>query len=165
MTYARTAQELEQRRRLAVDRVNAGYSQTQVADILKVAPRSVRRWIRVYRAGGDDALRAKPRPGRPCKLTPAQTRTVLSWFRRSPTDFGFTTELWTARRVAQLIDRHFGVAMNHRYLNAWLTVRGITPQKPQRRARERDPAEIERWLREDWPRIQKKGETNTRTSS
>jgi transposase len=157
MTYTRTAQELESRRRLAVDRVNAGYSQTQVARILKVSPRSVRRWIHAFREGGDHALEAKPRPGRPCKLTPQQTDTVLGWFRQSPKDFGFTTELWTARRVAHLIRQHFDVSMNHRYLNAWLTGRGITPQKPQRQARERDQAEIERWLREDWPRIQKKG--------
>jgi len=154
MTYTRTAQEFENRRRLAVDRVNAGYAQTQVARILKV---SARRWIRAFRAGGDDALQAKPRPGRARKLTPQQAATVLGWFRQSPKDFGFATELWTARRVAQLIRQHFGVSMNHRYLNAWLTARGITPQKPQRQARERDQAEIERWLREDWPRIQKKG--------
>jgi transposase len=165
MTYARTAQELENRRRLAVDRVNAGYAQTQVARILKVAPRSVRRWIHAFRRGGDEALQAKPRPGRPCKLTREQTRTVIGWFRQSPKDFGFATELWTARRVARLIDQYFGVSMNPRYLNAWLTARGITPQKPQRQVRERDQAEIERWLREDWPRIQKKGETNTHTSS
>jgi transposase len=157
MTYTRTAQELENRRRLAVDRVNAGHLQTQVARILKVSPRSVRRWIRAFREGGDQALEAKPRPGRRCKLTAEQADTVLSWFRQSPKDFGFTTELWTARRVAHLIREHFGVSMNHRYLNAWLTARGITPQKPQRQARERDQAEIERWLREDWPRIQKKG--------
>jgi transposase len=157
MTYTRTAHELKNRRRLAVDRVNAGYAQTQVARILKVSPRSVRRWMHAYRAGGDDALQAKPRPGRPGKLTGEQAATVLGWFRQSPTDFGFATELWTARRVAQLIRQRFGVAMNHRYLNAWLTTRGITPQKPQRQAREHDQAAIERWLREDWPRIQKKG--------
>jgi transposase len=157
MTYTRTAQEFENRRRLAVDRVNAGYSQTQVAHILKVSPRSVRRWIHAFREGGDDALKALPRPGPPCKLTPQQTETVLGWFRQSPKDFGFSTELWTARRVAQLIRQQFDVSMNHRYLNAWLTERGITPQKPQPQARERDQAEIERWLREDWPRIQKKG--------
>jgi len=157
MRYTRTAQELENRRRLAVDRVNAGYSQTHVARILKVSPRSVRRWIHAFREGGDHALEAKPRPGRRCKLTPEQADTVLGWFRQSPKDFGFTTELWTARRVAHLIRQHFDVSMNHRYLNAWLTARGITPQKPQCQARERDQAEIERWLREDWPRIQKKG--------
>lgn len=157
MTYTRTAQELENRRRLAVDRVNAGYSQTQVAHILNVSPRSVRRWIYAFREGGDDALKALPRLGPPCKLTPEQTETVLGWFRQSPKDFGFPTELWTARRVAQLIRQQFAVSMNHRYLNAWLTERGITPQKPQAQARERDQAEIERWLREDWPRIQKKG--------
>lgn len=157
MTYTRTAQELENRRRLGVDRVNAGYSQTQVALILKVAPRSVRRWIHAFREGGDDALKARPRPGAPCKLTPEQTDIVLGWFRQSPKEFGFSTELWTARRVSQLIREQFGVSMNHRYLNAWLTQRGITPQKPQRQARERNQAEIERWLRVDWPRIQKKG--------
>jgi transposase len=157
MTYTRTAQELENRRRLAVDRVNAGYSQTQVARILKVAPRSVRRWIHAFREGGDDALKARPRSGPPCKLTPEQTQTVLGWFRQSPLEFGFITELWTARRVAQLIRQHFDVSINHRYVCAWLAARGITPQKPQRQARERNQAEIERWLREDWPRIQKKG--------
>jgi transposase len=165
MTYARTALELENRRRLAVDRVNAGYSQTEVAEFLGVAVRSVRRWIQAYRQGGAVALAATPRPGRPTKLAPEQTNTVLGWFRQSPTDFGFTTQLWTARRVAHLIREHFGISMNHRYLNAWLTDRGITPQKPQRRPRERDQARIDQWIAEDWPRILKKGLPSKPTSS
>lgn len=157
MTNSRTAQELENRRRLAVERVNAGYSQTEVARFLGVDPRSVRRWVQAYRNGGLDALKAEPRPGRPAKLTAEQTETVLGWFQRSATDFGFRTQLWTARRVAQLIKKHFHVSFNHRYLCAWLAEHAITPQKPQRRARERDPARIERWIDEDWPRILKKG--------
>jgi len=160
-----TTQELEKRRRLAVDRVNAGYSQTEVAAFLGVEPRSVRRWMKAYREGGHDALAAKPRPGRPTHLTPTQADTVLGWFRHSPTTFGFPTELWTARRVAHLIQERFGVDFNHRYLSAWLTQREITPQKPERQARERDQARIDRWIAKDWPRILKKGLAAKRTSS
>src|SRR5687768_837964 len=95
-----TSQELEKRRRLAVERVEAGYCQVEVAEFLGVSDRSVRRWVKAYRDGGAAALAAKQRPGRPTHLTPTQTQQVLSWFRQSPKTFGFATELWTARRVA-----------------------------------------------------------------
>jgi transposase len=157
MTTSRTVQELENRRRLAVTRVLEGYSQSEVADFLDVTPRSVGRWLRAYRKGGFEALRARPRRGRPQKLTADQTQAVLGWFQKRPTEFGFATDLWTARRVALLIERHFGVSLHPRYLSTWLSDRGITPQKPERQARERDPVRIEHWLRHDWPRILKKG--------
>lgn len=159
-----TSQELEKRRRLAMERVNAGYSQVEVAEFLGVSDRSVRRWVKAYRDGGAAALTAKPRSGRPAHLTPEQTREVLGWFRQSPKAFGFATELWTARRVAWLIEKQFGVVFHHRYLNAWLTNRGITPQKPQKQARERDQARIDGWIARDWPRILKKGLPRTPTS-
>jgi transposase len=164
MKTSRTALELENRRRLAVERVNAGYSQSDVARFLGVDPRSVRRWIKAYRDGGLDALKANPRPGRPPKLTAQETQGVLGWFHHSPKDFGFRTELWTARRVTQLITKHFGVSFNHRYVCAWLAAHAITPQKPQRRARERDQARIDRWVARDWPRILKKGRASKPTS-
>jgi transposase len=156
-TNSWTDAELERRRFLAVQRVNQGYTQVEVAAFLGVTPRSVRRWMHAWRDGSWSALKAKGRSGRPPHLTSEQTTTVLGWFRQNPTAFGFTTELWTARRVAQLIQQRFGVSFNHRYLSAWLTDRAITPQKPQRRARERDQERIDRWVAEDWPRILKKG--------
>lgn len=156
-TNSWTDTELERRRFLAVQRVNQGYKQVEVAQFLGVDPRSVRRWMQTYRRGGWEALQAKGRPGRPPHLDATQSATVLGWIRQSPTAFGFPNELWTARRVAQLIRQHFGVSFNYRYLSAWLTERAITPQKPQRRARERDQKRIDRWVAEDWPRILKKG--------
>jgi transposase len=157
MKFTRTAVELEHRRRDAVDRVKAGSSQTQVAEIFGVTPRTVRRWLKAHREGGEDALRAKPRPGPTPKLTVEQARQVLDWLRQKPSAFGFRTELWTAKRIAHLIRQQFGVSMNHRYLNTWLSRRDITPQKPKKQARERDQTRIDRWLAEEWPRILKKG--------
>jgi transposase len=148
-----------------VERVKAGYSQIDVAEFLGVSDRSVRRWVKAYRDDGAAALAAKPRPGRPTHLTPEQAQQVLGWFRHSPKAFGFATELWTASRAAWLIEKRFGVSFHSRYLNAWLTQRGITPQKPQKQARERDQVRIDRWIADDWPRILKKGLPRRPTSS
>src|SRR5262249_47397043 len=146
--------ELERLRRLAVQRVREGKMPAQVAEFLGVHPASVRKWWKAYQQHGDPGLAAKPHPGRPPKLTPARQLQVLNWLRKNPKSFGFATELWTAPRVAQVIQRKFGVHFHPRYLNAWLTERGITPQKPQKQPRERDNDAIQRWRRYQWPRIQ-----------
>ena len=149
-----TAAELERRRFLAIQRLQDGYSAHDVSDFLDVHLRTVRYWQAAYTQRGPAGLKAKPPPGRPRKLTARQERTVLTWFLRSPLSFGFATDLWTARRVAQVIHRKWQVTFNWRYLNAWLAARGITPQKPQRKAREADPDAIRRWRTRDWPRLQ-----------
>jgi transposase len=143
-------------RRLAVARVLGGDDAAEVADFLGVHVCSVHRWLERHRAGGDAALAAVPHPGPPSKLTPRQAERVLSWVRdRSPQAFGFPTEHWTARRVAAVVERRLGVRFNHRYLNDWLSRRGISPQLPQRLPRERDEAAVSRWLARDWPAIKR----------
>lgn len=146
-------------------RVNEGWAQKDVAAFLGVHPVTVAKWVARHRAEGDEGLKAKPTPGRPRFLTEAQERKVLGWLDESPTRHGFDTDLWTARRVAELIHRKFGVWFHPNYLREWLTKRNCTPQKPARRARQRDQAAIDRWVAEDWPRIQKRRLRNTRTSS
>ena len=150
-----SAEELQRRRELAVRRVKDGQRAADVAAVLEVHVKSVRRWVRAERKGGADGLKAKPSPGRHRKLTARQERTVLSWFAKSARSFGFPTELWTAPRVARLIKKKWNIDFHPRYLNHWLAQRHITPQKPVRVARERNQQEIDRWVREDWPRIQK----------
>jgi transposase len=160
-----TAAELERRRLLAVDRVRSGYTHQKVANFLGVRRPTVTRWVAVYRQWGRRGLKAKPHPGRTPKLTRDQEREILSWFSRSPREFGFATELWCAPRVATLIRRRFRVRFHPRYVNQWLARRRITPQKPTRQARERNEREIRRWMREEWPRIKKVPGVGVRMSS
>jgi transposase len=108
-----------------------------------------------YRTFGRAGLKAKRPSVRPPKLSVAQERQVLSWFRCSPRSFGFTTELWTASRVTEVIRRKLHKEFHPHYINQWLAKRRITPQKPARQARERNEREVRRWLREEWPRIKK----------
>lgn len=147
--------ELERRRVLAVQRVFEGYTAEEVADFLGVDPRSVRRWLVDFHQHGSAGLAARSVPGRPAKLTSTQEKIVSRWLADNPTDHGFPTELWTASRLARLIDEEWGISLHPNYLSAWLRQRGYTPQLPRRIPRERDDLEIARWLAEDWPRIKR----------
>jgi transposase len=148
--------ELEHRRQLAVQRCLEGYPVADVAEFLGISPRTIWRWLASFRDRGPEGLEARAVPGRPRKLTVIQEKIALRWLRGSPTEHGFTTELWTALRLARLIWEEFGVRFNPRSLSAWLKARGFTPQKPERIPRERDPGTIAAWLACDWPRIKKK---------
>jgi transposase len=150
-----SAAELERRRVLAVARVLEGYSTDEVASFLGVDPSSVRRWLAAYRHSGVQGLAVGPTGGRPPKLTRTQEKIVLRWLADQPAEHGFDTDLWTAARLAALIEAEWSVTFNHRYLSTWLKARNFSPQKPERVPRERDPHRIAAWLESEWVRIKK----------
>lgn len=143
-------------RRIAVDLVGDGDSVEHVAAILGFSPRSVWRWVQAWNSGGAAALACAPRSGRPPKLTPEASACVLSWLDRSPSDFGFVGERWTARRLAKVLLQEKKISVNHRYLSDWLGRHNITPQLPQRVPFERDEAKVAAWAAEQWSGIKKK---------
>lgn len=126
MDDTRTAAGKEARRRLAVQKVSDGWSQADVADFLGVHPVTVSKWVRAHRADPDGGLAAKPHPGRTPFLTAAQEKRVLGWLAEKPTRHGFPTDLWTARRVADLIRRKLEVDFHPGYLREWLSKRGLS---------------------------------------
>lgn len=160
-----SASELEALRMRAVRAVLAGESQASVARAFGIHSVTVAKWMARYRCGGDAELRAKPTLGRPRFLNPEQDQLVRTWLSQKPTAHGFTTDLWTARRVAELIRREFGIDFHPNYLRAWLRQRSYSPQRPVRRARQRNEANIRDWVANEWPRIQKKRATPKLTSS
>jgi transposase len=164
MEETRTAAGRATRRLLAVQKVNAGWSQKDVADFLGVHPVTVNKWVRAHRADPDAGLAGKPHPGRKSFLTPAQEAKVLGWVAGKPTAHGFPTDLWTARRVADLIRQKFKIEFHPSYLREWLTKRDLSPQKPAKRSKERNPEAVRTWLADAWPAVQKRGSRTTPTS-
>lgn len=128
---------------------------TEVAKVLGVSRSAVNQWQRTLRRKGRDGLKAKPHPGAKSRLSRAQHRRLLRILTRGAAQVGFDTDLWTCARVAAVIQEHFGVAYHPRHVWRLLRKLGWSCQKPEQRARERDEAEIERWRREEWPRIKK----------
>ena len=102
-------------------------------------------------------MAAKPHPGPPAKLSEDQREQLCDLLVEGARAAGYDNDLWTCRRVTALIERHFGVSYHFNHVGRMLHSLGFRPQKPLRRARERDEEAIERWRREDWPRIKKRG--------
>lgn len=154
--HGSTAQ-LEARRRKAVKLLAENLSVTAVAKKVKASHSSVVRWRNAVAADGDQGLAAKPAPGRPSRLSHQQQRQLLKVLSRGACRSGFATELWTCARVAQVIEQRYGVTYHVDYVGTLLHKLGWSPQKPERRARERDEEAIATWRRETWPRLKKEG--------
>jgi transposase len=146
---------LEQRRRNAVALLKQGLKPAMVAEALKVSSVSVGRWKKALDEGGVRALAAKPVPGRPSKLDPAQRRQIGQLLLKGPAHFGYQTQLWTLERIAEVIEKTFDVTYDPSQVWRILLSLGWSCQKPESRARERDEKAIARWRKVDWPRIKK----------
>ena len=117
---------------------------------------SVHRWRKLARAG-PRGLAPKPRGGRQRRLTPAQHQRLEQLLLQGAKAHGWSNELWTASRVTEVIRRHLDCEYHPEHVRKILKQRlGWTSQRPERRARERDEAEIARWKREEFPRIKKR---------
>lgn len=100
------------------------------------------------------ALAATVGSGRPRLLTPRQEQQVFRWVNgRDRRQYGRDLGLWTRAVVAERIERKFGVRCSVTAVGYLLARLGLTPQKPLERAYQRDPEAIERWQREQYPRI------------
>ena len=132
-----------------------GMRPSEVALVVGSSRSSVTRWKEVIRKRGVEGLKAKPHPGGTPRLSPRQKKRLVKVLLRGPRTSGYLTDLWTCRRVAEVIERQFGVTYHPNAV--WFVLRslGWTCQKPERQARERDEEAIARWRREDWPRIKK----------
>jgi transposase len=143
---------LERRRRRAVELVAQGESRADIARILGAHPKTLARWLRLARQ--PLGLAAKPHAGRPPALSDGQLRQLEVLLSQGAKAHGWHNELWTAARVARLIERHFRIRYHPEHVRKILKRRlGWTSQKPRRKARERNDKEVERWLDDDFERI------------
>lgn len=148
--------QLEQRRRRAIALLEEGRAPVEVARLVGVDRRSLRRWNAAYRKQGAQGLAARAVPGRRSKLGIRQRQQVEKLLLRGAAASGFESDLWTCPRVAQVIKRRFGISYHVDHIGRLLRSLGWTPQRPTRRAMERDEQAIQRWVKQQWPRIKKK---------
>ena len=141
----------------AVRAVLGGMSQAHAARVFGVHPNAVNRWIKRYRQGGWAGLGARRRgrrAGEQAALTEIQQQEVIALVRETtPDQLGLAEVLWTREAVAELIARRYGVRLARTTMGAYLRGWGFSPQKPQRRALEQNPAAVRRWLTETYPAI------------
>ena len=134
--------EFERRRLRAIELLQRDRPVHVVAERLGVDRRSVRRWKRAHRRQGRAGLRARPASGRPPKLTAAQRHRLARLVIAGPEAAGYRTGLWTCRRIVDLIRSHFNVVYHPDHVGRLLRACGLSPQRPQPRARERDDRRV-----------------------
>ena len=119
-----------------------------------VSLRAVNKWMAAT-CGGLRALKSRRRGRRPAgRLDSTQSARIRGLIvSKMPDQLKLPFYLWTRAGVATLIEREYGMAVSlttvGRYLRAW----GMTPQKPVRRAYERNDSAIKRWLVEEYPAL------------
>jgi transposase len=159
--------KLERRRLQAARLLQQGMPEAEVARRVGVHRQSVNRWAKQLAEGGRPALKRALQAGRRPQLSVADRRRIVEGLKRGPEALGYGTSLWTAWRVADLIERECGV--KYSTVHAWRLLRalGWTPQRPASRALERNEAAIRRWKQVRWPELKKtpKGEAKPSSSS
>jgi transposase len=148
---------LAELRRMAVRRViEEGAKPSVIAAEYGFCRNYLYPWLAKYKAGGWEALAEKIAEGPEPKLTEKQRQQVRRWILgKDPRQHGFDFGLWTRRIVQQLVQEKMGIKLCLTSVGKLLASLDITPQKPLRRAYERDPAMVDRWLNEDYPKLKR----------
>ena len=137
----------------ALDLIRQGWLNKDVAEALGVSPSTVSIWKNTL--GGKRALKAKPGYIKPCRLSDSQKNELRKILLAGALAAGFPTDLWTTRRVAQVVHQKFDIEYNPDHLGRILHDLGFSCQKPTRQAKEQDPHAIVAWRAKEWPRIKK----------
>jgi transposase len=145
----------EGRRLRAWELKREGWKQQEIADALGVSKGAVSQWIKRGREGGVEGLRRRIAPGAPPRLGEEQRAKLPELLARRAPAYGFRGEVWTCERVVQLIGAEFGVSYHPAHVSRLLKRLGLSLQKPERRANQRDEEAIERWKEERWPLLKK----------
>lgn len=143
----------EWRRLQALALKRQGWFQREIAVALGTSEVSVSHWMARAREGGAEALLARPSPGHPSKLSPAQRDLIPEFLWHGPEAYGFRGQVWTCARIAAVIHEEFGVRYHKGHVSRLLKELGWTPQVPVTRAAQRNEWAIRRWREEVWPRL------------
>jgi transposase len=149
---------LEHIRQLAVKRVlEDGEAPSEVMKSLGLCRTTIYPWLRRYDEEGTEALVEKIAQGPEPKLTEKQRQQVKRWILgKDPRQYGFDFGLWSRRIVQSLIQDKLGIELGLTTVGRLLASLEITPQKPLRRAYERDPAAVAQWVQETYPALRER---------
>ena len=154
----RDIKALEERRENAGRMFARDMSQAEVARRLKVACPSVHAWHVAWHKNGMEGLKSKRGVfGRTPRLTESNVRKVKMAILAGPRTAGFSTDMWTLRRIAKVIKKVAFVSYHPNHVWRVLRAMGFTCQVPDTKPKERDEKAIKRWRAVIWPTIQKRG--------
>jgi transposase len=136
-----------------------GYSPEIVYKIYNVNRSCIYRWLSQYDEGGFEALESIMPPG----AKPVITDKIDDWLKetilnKTPEDFGYDTNLWTARIVVNLLKQEFRISVAESTVRLHFKRLNLSCQTPEYQDKQRDEQEIEKFLNIKFPMIQRLAE-------
>lgn len=155
-------QHREDRRSAAADLFDQDVPQAEIARRLGVTRQAVHHWHRLWQDGGRMALASTGPPGTRPYLTEEQIEVLKADLKRGAVAHGWQTERWTVPRIRVLIHERTGVWYAS-LGSLWMFLHhiGLTCQRPEQRASERDEEAVRTWREETWPRVKEPRRTST----
>lgn len=156
LTGKRDHAAMEKRRIQALALLADGISQSEVSRRVGVSRQAVSKWVTAKRDGGVKALASKGKPGRKTAPTPTEMKKVEAALLKGPVKNGYRNDLWTLRRVAEIIARVTG-RPRPSISRTWglLRTMGWSCQRPARRARQQDADAVTDFCDRTWTAVKK----------
>jgi transposase len=149
-------------RRQAVKSYKEGNTFTAIASMLEVDRNTVSKWISKYTQRGLRALKPQqrgPKLGATMQLSVEEQKVVSRLIvDKLPDQLKLNFALWTREAVGLLITEKTGKVLDLRQVGRYLKRWGFTPQRPIKRAYQRDDKKVKTWLEEEYPAIKKAAE-------
>jgi transposase len=149
-----TRQQLATRRKQAAALFAEDLSNAEIGRRLGISRPTLSKWRQKFHQDGQAGLALSP-PGTPARLTPEQVEQGTAARLLGAEAQGYSTPLWMLERIRHLIADLTGVTYPPGHVWHLLQEWDGAWQKPEALAKERDQADIARWLTEEWPRIKR----------
>ena len=138
----------------AVNRVESGESPEEVANGLGINRRTIYRWLAAFHYGGENALKAKPIPGAPPKVSGEVLQKLAVMVRdKNPLQLKFEYALWTLAIIREVLRRDFNIKISEVSVGRLMKRIGFTPQRPLYRAWQQNKELVDTWVAKEYPKI------------
>ncbi len=144
-------------RRIAFLKLDSGWTQVQVADMVEVRTETVSRWVAkrdTLEARGCKGMRRGRELYEQRILTQKQEIKIKKNIEtKTPEQLGLPYALWNRKAIQYCIQKEtkqkIWLQTVSKYTKRW----GLSPQRPTKSAYEQDPHKITQWLDEEYPKI------------
>jgi len=143
------------RRRRSLSLLDEGFSLHEVARHVGCHASSVMRWRDEYEKRGEESFAVRFSPGRPSRLSEQNFKRFRSLLLKGAVDNGFQTEIWTTKRIVEVIAREWRVEYHPDHIGRLMAKLGWTHQKPAGRVAERNEEAIPGRVSEERHRVKK----------
>ncbi len=153
------------RRRMALKKIEGGWSRKEAADLAEVHYKTIETWLKnkTFLENNEFHEHKRGREKEEQKiLTSVEQVEILDAIKNStPDKEGIEYFLWSRKAVRECIEKKCHKTLAFQTISDYTKRWGLSSQRPKKQASEQDAEKVRIWLEEEYPKIQKKPKKKT----